>query len=428
MFKRMLERFVYNSFNCVPRVGENGAVGGGDFSVETVGSDPEEQFMRTVMENDDDLADLLDDDVKGDKTPGDDEEDAAADDELGVDLDDDDDDEDTGDDDGEKGSKGSHEEFADDVIPGLRGDDFAKISEDGQLALAEFEKKAQVAMQESSQLKSQLDKLREDPVGKLVAERIDGGKTGEFEVRNLSDAEVASLKEEYGFDDQEIASLKPRIEAVAQDMARAMFTNHVRNDVEVQRARKEVSDGQAMVRNLSEFNKDLAVQETDLSKFYVSKNGQVAYNDSHPEIDKFKNGIGKIQEWASKNGINYGMALRMGPKAFYAAAASALDLPVKFNTGDQDRKAMASVRKQALERFRKTGQASRGLPADRGNIDRASVEKGAVDGGIDVERLATDGDYYEKLLNRKPNNQAWAEKIDAMVARGERLARNKKHK
>ena len=283
-------------------------------------------------------------------------------------------------------------------------------------------------MQESSQLKSQLDKLRDDPVGKLVAQRIESGLSGEFEVRNLTDAEAAELQKEYGFDSEEMKSLKPRIEAVAQDMARAMFNNYVLKDSEDRQARQVVSDGRAMIRGLSEFNKSLAVEESDLSKFYVIRNGQVVYYDEHPEIEKFKGGLGRIQEWASKKGINYGMALKMGPRAFYAAAASALDLPVKFNTEQQDRKVIASVRKQALERFLKGGQTSRGLPADRGNIDRATVEKKNVNGGIDVERLAYDGDYYEKLLSRKPHDSAWREKLDSMAERGERLVKTGKRK
>ena len=148
MFARMLERYIRNSFMVVPRAGEDGVYGGGiaeEFGA--VGDDHASRFMRQALESDDELAGLLEDE-DGENDGAGAGADGDASEETDADIDDVDDDEEHDDDgDGDDGKdtgdagepsvkKDTHDEFADDVIPGLKGDDFAKISEDGQLALA----------------------------------------------------------------------------------------------------------------------------------------------------------------------------------------------------------------------------------------------------------------------------------------------------
>jgi hypothetical protein len=116
----------------------------------------------------------------------------------------------------------------------------------------------------------------------------------------------------------------------------------------------------------------------------------------------------------------------MTPKEIYALTAAGLDMPVALNTADRDRKIAREASKKTRNIFKKgPGDSARGLSADSPDGESKVASKAVMDGGFDVEKLYLDGNYFEQAYNRKPD-QAWRDKINALVDKGERLYRSRK--
>ena len=328
--------------------------------------------------------------------------------------------------DGNSGAQQAATEFADNVIDGLRGEEFGKLSEDAQEALANFYEKAQADSQKVTLAEEKLQTLLKDPIIRSRAAAVESGNAHNLQIRAITDTErqglINGLQSEFGLDADEskafMDKLETGIERIAQDMAQGYANRAIISHDNARRESETTQKGQEALLGLSQFNKNLAVKETDLSKFYKVESGRVVYNESHPEIETFRNGLGKIQEWAVKNGIGYDKMLQWGAKPFYAAAAAALDMPLAMNTGERDKKIAAEVRKKALAPFLKsTGSAT--LNVQGGSVS-ATPEKSPdmIIDGINAVRLVQDAAYHESVLNMKFGDMNWMDKVDAIAAKG----------
>jgi hypothetical protein len=297
-------------------------------------------------------------------------------------------------------------EFADDVIKGFKGDDFGKLSRASQEALADFYEEAKAKSERAAEYEAKIAKLMNDPVIKSRVDVIESGAP--LPVGGLSPKEVqgiaAKLAADLGYDMEDpeesstvmklVETLKSGIYEVARDMANETIVAQ-----DTARKQAEVAkQGNELLRGLSQFNKGLAVKETDLSKFYKYSNGKAAYNDAHPEIEAFKNGIGKISAWAGEMGIDYEKALKMGPEAFYAAAAAALKMPVAFNTKERDDKMVSNAVKQKLAPFLRTGGGT--LDVGGGSAAQGGGGEAVIVHGFNAVRLVEDQAYLAEMYDR----------------------------
>lgn len=330
----------------------------------------------------------------------------------------------------------SDSDFADNVIDGLKGSEFSKLSEDAQEAVAKFYEKAQADSQKATEVESRMQKLLEDPVVKARAEAIEAGRASDVEVRGLTEQEkkgiVSKVGDELGLDSDDREKLLSMIEDGIEKAAKEMASDLSQKAILVQDARRRAEEttkkGVEMILGLSKYNKTLAVKETDLAKFYKTDGkGGFVYNEDHPEIETWKNGLGKIQTWAAQKGIDYAKALELGDKAFYAMAAAALDMPVALNTGDRDKKMVAEIRKKALAPFLK-GSSPRTLATEgsSGVVDRKKAAQTVMVGGLDAVKLAEDQGYLNRMIEKRPGDMAWLDKVTAAAEKGRTILNKRK--
>ena len=317
-------------------------------------------------------------------------------------------------------------EYADNVIDGLQGEEFGKLSEDAQTALANFYEKAKADSQKTTEIESRLQRLINDPVIRSRVSAVESGSAHNLQIRGVTEVEkrglINSLQSEFGLDYEDSKSFMGKLEAgiveIAQNMAQDYANRAIVTQDTARRESETNAKGQEALLSLSQFNSSLRVKETDLTKFYKVENGRGVYNDAHPEIETFKNGLGKIQEWAVRNGISYDKVLQMGAKPFYAAAAAALDMPLTMNSGERDKKMAAEVRKKALTPFLKsTGSGTLNVQRTGVNATPEKPSELIID-GINAVRLVQDAAYHESVLNMKFGDMAWMERVDAIAAKG----------
>ena len=331
-------------------------------------------------------------------------------------------------------------EFADDVIKGIKGKEFEKLPDDVKVAIAEFYNESQAKAAKATEAETRINKLLEDPVVRARASAIEAGRAAELQVRGMTADEkqtvIGKINDYLGIADKDdrlsegdaveiLSIIEKGIESIATDMAQDLSNRTVAVQDSQRRAQESARKGNELLLSLSEFNAGLAVKEKDVTKFYRLKDGYWVYNEAHPEIGKFKEGIGKISEWAQSNGIDSDKAVKMGAKAFYAAAAAALDMPVVFNAKERDKKIAAAVKEKALAPFLKSA-ASKTLNT-QGTDSTVNREKAAalVIDGVDVERLVTDQGYFDDVVNRKFGDLDWLEKVNGFAAKGRAIINKK---
>jgi len=326
-------------------------------------------------------------------------------------------------------------EFADDVIKGFKGEDFGKLSEDSQNALANFYEEAQAKAAKFSEYEARLNGLMGDPVINARAAAIESGRSADLQVRGLNaqdEASIINALKEKGFEGDEasdiLSAFRKGIGLAAQDMAQDM-ANRAIVASDTQRQDAEINkQGNEILLSLSQYNKDLALNEKDISKFWILNNGKWELNSSHPEIEKFKNGLGKISQWAGETGIDYKKLVKMGGKAFYAAAAAALDMPVVMNAAERDKKIVADTRRKALAPFLKSAKSNT-LDTQSGSVEAAKKAAAAakvIHNGINVEKLVTDRSYYEAQVSKCWGDVDKLDKLEALVEKGRESFTRKK--
>lgn len=199
-------------------------------------------------------------------------------------------------------------EFADDVIPGLKGEVFGKLPKEAQEAVAEFYGAVQEKSKKLEATEAALNALKQDP---YLKSRIAAAESGmQMQMRRLTPEEKnslgARLAEKMGLVltepadveilNETIADIEAGIATVAQGMAQDYAAKTLAAQEAITRLAETNKRGNELMRGLSTFNKSLEVKEADLSKFYkFSADGKVVYNDAHPEIEKFKGGLGRYR-------------------------------------------------------------------------------------------------------------------------------------
>jgi hypothetical protein len=334
-------------------------------------------------------------------------------------------------------------EFEDDVIPGVTGKDFEALSADAQLAIATFFEDTQAKAKDAEAVQAKLDALMADPVVNSRAAMLDSGVAEtQLPVRGISEQEkgviVNKIMEAIGIDEEEarlcLGVIEGGLNKVVNDAARDLAQSMAGNAMAAQEATRKIAEtnkqGNDVMLSLGQFNKSLAVKETDLSNFYKNEGGKFVLNTSHPEAETFKSGLGRVMDWLETQGMGYDGAIKLGAKALYAAAAAALDMPVALNTGERDKKIAADARKAALKPFLKTSAVSGAgstLNPDGGNVvqKRADAEARIVH-GMDAVKLVEDSDYHQAMMVKNFGDPEWSDKILEAAEAGRAIINKRK--
>ena len=412
---------------------EDGAVGGSDLSVDDM-TPPDgmtiEEF-KEVLNEDPEFADMVKKEQEQRKAPqgkkqpqppDEGEEGPAA-------------NADTGEPDEGDGDTGGDAVFADDIIKGLKGEHLSALPEDAQTAIGEFYQEHEATREELGRTKQQLDAILEDPIVQHRKDLIAQGKGGlEYELPKMADEDKRAIQEQFDLDDGDMEKLDKLIYKHAERVARAHTYNQSMYANQKQQVEQRLSEGKNALMKLGELNPNLKLKETDLSKFFTTKNNRFVYNEDHPEIEQFKNGVGKIREWAINKKMNYAdiadFVDRYGSEALYTAAAKDLKMPVAFNTEERDGEIVKRAKQAALKPFLKgssAGLASRSGSSHSGQA-RQKTEAKERNGGYNIERLATDEKYYSEAIERGLSGKGAEEhmaKINALRAKGEAALRKR---
>jgi hypothetical protein len=340
-------------------------------------------------------------------------------------------------------------EFKDDVIPGIKGETLKKIGPEAAEALASYHEKHQEINEKYTKTNSRLETLLRDPVIKHREEMIRAGKT-EYPVRGITDVEkqqaieyIAKLQQEKLDLTPEEAThaaslafntLIPFFEKVSKDSAEDVIKNLLLEENSKRENKETATKARSIFLKMGKYNKDLTFNETNPDNFWKegtdeSGNTVNILNLEHPEIEKFKKYTLPVMEALVKAGIKYPQLLKMaeefGEDAVYSFAAKKLGLPVAINTEDRDRKMLNSGIKTALKPFIK-GSASEELKTEGGKTVAGTKNKG-TDGGIDIQRLLDDENYYDSVIRQKPGDEKWVDHIAELTDKALR-ERNKKRK
>jgi len=317
------------------------------------------------------------------------------------------------------------------VIPGLKGEVLAKLPKEAQEAVADFYGAVEERAKKVEASEAAMNLLKQDP---YLKSRIEAAEAGtRVQIRGITPKEketiVAKLKdglaEELGLEDAEaekvVEVFGKGITRAAEDIARQMAQDYAAQALQSQESvRRETEvrkQGNDLLRGLSQFNKSLEIKEADLSKFYKRlSDDKIVYNDAHPEIEKFKGGLGKISQWAGDMGITYEKALKMGAEAFYAAAATALKMPVAFNTQERDKKMVGDAVKQKLKPFLKTDGGT--LNVEGGNAPQGGDVGAVIINGFNAVKLVEDDAYRAEMYNKYTLQPDKIDELDAAVSYG----------
>jgi hypothetical protein len=326
----------------------------------------------------------------------------------------------------DRSADGADTDYADDVISGLKGEDLKKLPESAREAIANFYQESQTLKQEAEAAKSRLDAMLTDPIIKNRAEMLSANK-GDVHIRGLGDDERRSIADAIaGLDlggepvtpdeSKELLSvIEKGLDAAARQMAADYAQQAIAQAEQSRRQTELLKQKDELLLGLSQFNKDWAVKETDTTKFYRYDAAAKAwkYNESHPEIEKWKNGIGAVDTWAGQANISAETALKMGGKALLSAYMEAKGL-----AAEREKKIAANARKTALDQFfRKPKGGTLNVDGGSAVVDRSGAES-VVENGMDIVRLAKDEAYLDAMYDRHPLDENWINKVSEARMRG----------
>ena len=313
-------------------------------------------------------------------------------------------------------------DYKDDVIPGLKGKDFAEIPDPVKEILDKFVEEHETVKGKAKSAEERLAKLMADPVVKDRAILIETNQNladYDIEKMNISDDESLKIKAAFGLNDEQIGRLKPLITAVAHQMADAQLKNRLKIHEQQATIKENTAKGWETLRSLGKMDKNLAINETDLSKI-VDEKGMV--RDNHPEREIYL----KLAEACRSLGWDWTRLAQTEPEVLYAAIAAKMKLPVALNTTERDKKIIAETKKNTLKHFQTPKGEARTLSSEPD--PERGTERVIVRDGFDIKRLASDPDYYETIVSKKWGDLEWQKKVDDLADRGRNLLKEQSNK
>lgn len=304
-------------------------------------------------------------------------------------------------------------EFEDNIIEGLKGADFGAMTKEGRAAVAGYYEKTKALETEKTKAQTELDALLADPIVQHRREIMTNGMAqSQYQIPEMTKEEVQKILNEP--DDSRAAEL---VNQAAQRMAGVVLNNKMIVESQRQTAEKVDKAGSAILLAAGNLHPQFKVKETDISKL----------KPGHPEFENYKKSHQEIVKYCSERNMKFDALAKMKPESLYALVATENGWPVAFNTQKRDMQIRADATRDALTPFLKQKKKGEATPMPAAGRDSSQKKSGGANkDGIDEIRLATDDNYHDQVLRRRPFDEKWLDKVGEMREAGERKLANKK--
>jgi hypothetical protein len=303
-------------------------------------------------------------------------------------------------------------DFVDDVLPGLKGEQLAKLPEELQVIIAKTRK-------DLDDLKAEKAAAEADPVTAERLKRIKEGKTD-----NLYDLQGLSVTDATRLQGLLTSGRVDDFNKEIKKLSIKLAEEHIGNtDIEksiTDKQKKTLSDAGKVLLEVSKLNKSFALDISDPADI-------IGIKPDHKSFENYKKGVGTILSGIAemKNaGVITDVAAfiaQTDPKALYAMFAAKNNWPVVMNADAVINKQVLDRGKELLKQFQKGG-IDHGAPvvADGLSVNQEKARQSSVESGIDLKKLASDPIYHQKVLEMKPYDSAWIDQVAEMRIRGQK--------
>jgi hypothetical protein len=328
---------------------------------------------------------------------------------------------------GAEGEEGEQEEFdyPDDVIPGLKGKDFAAMPKEGQEAIARYHEENLTYRKSAKSDLAVMEALKNDPVAKHRLELIKAGRgASEYQLPEVTAEEANKILETQT--PQDAIKL---INKAAHKIARTVRDNErIRDDMQ-RRIKEANTAGEKILLEAGNLHPDLHDEKNKVDKRL--KGFENCEQEGHQDKGIYDSYHQKIVDFCTRRGYKYVDIAKMKPTELYALVAVNEGWPVAFNTQKRDSKMLTEQTMKALQHFRRSkrgGEVARGMrKADDTSGKTLSNQPFKID-GIDVVKLAKDDGYHESVLNMKPGKTEWIDRVRELRHKGEEIIDRRKRK
>jgi hypothetical protein len=300
------------------------------------------------------------------------------------------------------------EEFADDVIPGVKGKDFAAIPKTTREALAVYHLSNKEKLDKATEALAMFEQLQADPIAKHRFELITQGQNYHpYQLPQLDKRQIEQLRE-LAADEETAPKLAATLTNIAQRMAETIVDNERIADSARRRDAEVNAKGAQIILDAAKMHPELKAIEGEPEKLKASP------------IYK------TIVAHCMKMGWKHDTVSRLTPRQAYAIVAAENGWPLAINTQQRDLKMIGDQVEKAMSVFRKAGgqEAARILMA-RGSSG-ANQEKGKhIIDGIDTIKLASDPAYHEQVLYSKTSAD-WPDRVTELRRQGEKIVAARK--
>jgi len=303
------------------------------------------------------------------------------------------------------------EDFVDDVIPGLKGKDFASLSQDSQAAIATFYDEARKTKENHEKINRTWEALSKDPVTQQRIKLIENGQAlDSYALPEVEDKDVEAVLESKNREDAKKA-FERAIKKYGQTVA-----DNTRIEIHRENAAKEINrKGEQIILEAANMHPDCKHKITSLANVSMP---------DHPDRNTYDTYTTKVIEYCRKRGWRYDKISEYEPAELYALVAIKNRWPIVQNAEERDRKLIQEKVNAALQHFRRSrgsefargmrqsGSESHEKPGDRGTVRK---------NGIDIVKLARDDDYHDKVMKMKPMDSDWIDKVAELRMEGEAI-------
>lgn len=313
-------------------------------------------------------------------------------------------------DEGDDGTGGGADDFEDDVIPGLKGQDFAGLSEEARGAIATFYEESQKTTTNYNKIKDAYEILSKDPIAghrlRLIQQgrALDPYATPEFDAKDIESILDAPNREKAA------EKFKQAVKKYGQVMV-----DNTRLEIQRENAARETNQkGERTIFQAANLHPEV--------KHKIESFANVD-DPTHPDHETYEKFTSKVIDYCKKRGWRYDKISEYEPEDLYMLVARREKWPVVFNAEDRDKELIRERVTAALKHFRRNRGAdhARGMRQQGSNQDRFSDRNTVRKNGVDLIKLATSDEYHDKVLGMKPMDEKWIDTVAELRTEGEKI-------
>ena len=310
-------------------------------------------------------------------------------------------------------------QYEDDILPGLTGDDFAKLPDSVKSVIAD----ARVEMDKTKEDSKRIEEILEnDPVAKhRLKKNEDGTAKDLYTVPSMDNKQLENVQKL--LDNDDFAGAKKAIDGFVKTAAEAVISNERIQLEENQKFNSDLEQAGKVLLQATKLNPkmlDLGIE--DPLEIANIKAG-------HEKHGAYKDGIGKVVDdiiSMNKRGVVGDVRKyinELGAEGVYMMGAKKYGWPVVQNADDVINKQIKQAVSDTVALFqRKKGDTAGPVAAGLKKQPKDSAEARFSEGGVDLKKLASDEEYYSQILYSKGfEDSTWVDKVADMRIRGEKL-------